>query len=144
MDNEQQKDFESVLQMRHVVFDELSFERNGFQQDNQETKFEFGTNIRKEADGKYQVSLRVSAIRQDEYTAKVQITGYFSIDEENEDKEILLKQNAVAILFPFVRSEFTLLTAQPEMTPLILPILNIAQMMQEAEEIEEEIGTAEE
>lgn len=43
-----------------------------------------------------------------------------------------MRQNAVAILFPYIRSQISLLTAQPETTPIVLPPLNIAQLVEDA------------
>ena len=43
------------------------------------------------------------------------------------------KKNTVAILFPYVRSAFTLLTAQPGMEPVVLPALNINALIDELE-----------
>ena len=42
----------------------------------------------------------------------------------------LIKENGVAILFPYLRSEITLLTTQPGFQPIVLPAVNIAKMFQ--------------
>ena len=42
----------------------------------------------------------------------------------------LFKENGVAILFPYLRSELTLLTTQPGFQPIVLPAVNIAKMFQ--------------
>ena len=44
----------------------------------------------------------------------------------NEEK--IIKQNAVAIMFPFIRSQITLMTSQPGMTPIVLPTINTAKL----------------
>ena len=49
-----------------------------------------------------------------------------------EDSNILIQQNAIAIVFPYIRSQISLLTAQPEVDPVILPPMNIAQMVKES------------
>ena len=41
--------------------------------------------------------------------------------------------DAVAILMPYLRSELTLLTAQPEMESVVLPPFNINKMLEQAE-----------
>lgn len=73
------------------------------------------------------------ATRQDEYVAKVQISGFCSIDENLENKDAILNNNAVAILFAYVRSQLTLLTSQPGTSPIVLPVMNIAKMIEESE-----------
>lgn len=41
----------------------------------------------------------------------------------------VLTNNTIAILFPYLRSQLTLLTSQPEFEPIILPIMNINALM---------------
>ena len=142
MDNQEVKKetILSALKIRHVVFDKVTFIRKGFQKvsdtTNEELDFQVGVSVDKESDGEYRVTLGVLVEREDEYTAEVQVTGYCSIDENNKDKEVILKKNVVAILFPYVRSELTLITAQPEMTPIVLPAVNINAMIDKLEKIQ--------
>ena len=130
-------DVRSVLKMDNVVFDRISFERHGFlQKEDADIEFQMGTHIVQDALGKYRVILKVTAEKAEEYTVEVQITGYCEIDECCPDKDVLLKKNAVAILFPYVRAELSLLTAQPGTEPIVLPVVNIAAMMDQAEAID--------
>lgn len=52
--------------------------------------------------------------------------------EDLEDKMLqdLINKNAVAILMPYLRSELTLLTAQPDTDSVILPPFNINKMLE--------------
>jgi preprotein translocase subunit SecB len=124
---------QSVLQIPRVVFDEMTFKRHGFKTQSEE-KLEFGlqSKIDKDGDGKYRVSLRVRADRKDEYEITMQITGYCEIDENDPNKDVLLSQNAVAILFPYIRAELSLLTAQPDTDPIVLPVLNINAALEQS------------
>lgn len=124
MENKNEKSSLSVLKLKHVVFDRLLFERYGFQK-NGDVQLKVGVAVNKSSEGEYRVSLKVEAIKNDEYTVEVTITGYFTIDENYPQKEDILKKNTVSILFPYVRSELTLLTAQPDTEPIVLPALNI-------------------
>ena len=126
---------ESTLKMTHLVCDQLRFDRLGFQS-SAETRYEFSYGIAKDEDGAYRAQLTINASRKDEFDAKVQITGYFSIDEDDPQKDTLLQRNALAILFPFARSQMTLLTSQPETTPVIIPVVNINRFMESAEQQE--------
>jgi preprotein translocase subunit SecB len=57
------------------------------------------------------------------------MTGDFELcmEEENDKlKEALLHENAVAIMFPFLRSVIASLTTTANINPLILPVINIA------------------
>ena len=127
----------SVLKLDRVVFNEVSFKRLGFKQAKAKTSFGLGRNIEKIADGKYQVSLSVKVDRDNEYEALVSITGYCEIDEADPQKDTILKENTIAILFPYARAELTLITAQPETEPLVLPAVNIKAMLDEAEKKKE-------
>lgn len=126
----------SSLQMSHIVFDELSFKRLGFtkaKDESSKTKVSLGTNIGKIEDGTYKVSLKLTAENENEYVAYVIISAYCKVNEDDELKERLLKENAVAILYPYARAEMTLLTAQPETDALTLPVLNVTAMVRSAE-----------
>lgn len=118
----------SVLRMEHLVCDELSFERLGFKGDS-ETRYDFSYGIGKDGDGAYRAVLTIEATREREFKAKVQMTGYFSIAEDNPQKDTLLQKNAIAIIFPYARSQMTLLTSQPETIPAIVPVVNINQLV---------------
>lgn len=124
MENKEEKSWLSVLKLKQVVFDRLLFERHGFQT-NEDVQLKIGVAVNKGSEDEYRVSLKVEAIKKDEYTVDVTITGYFMIDEAYPQKEDILKKNTVSILFPYVRSELTLLTAQPNIEPIVLPALNI-------------------
>lgn len=128
----------SVLKIDPVVFDELSFQRKGFENKREdiETKLQVAKHVSKISDGQYRVTVQVIATRDDEYVAKVQISGFCSIEESLENKDDLLNNNAVAILFPYIRSQLTLLTSQPGVSPIVLPVINIAKMMEESQKTE--------
>lgn len=127
----------SVLKMEHIVFDELSFKRLGFQQDNEELENEISVSVSQtESDSVYGVTLRYTGHKADEYDVGVQLTGYFEFDGECEEKlrNELLQKNAAAILFPYLRAQLTLLTTQPETEPIIMPVFNINAMLEQAED----------
>ncbi len=130
---------QSALQIDPVVFDELSFHREGFENQNSniQTELAIAKNVSKISDGKYRVTLSVEATRKDEYVAKVQISGFCSIEETLKNKNVLLNSNAVAILFAYVRSELTLLTAQPGTAPIVLPVVNVVKMIENAEKTDQ-------
>ena len=63
------------------------------------------------------------------FEMKIQVTGEF--ESENVSKYYA---NCIAILFPYVRSIVTTYTAAANITPLILPAINIAEMLEPSEE----------
>lgn len=53
--------------------------------------------------------------------------GVFNLVGEEDEalKEEILNKNTFAILFPFIRSQISLMTTQPGFTPIILPPINV-------------------
>ena len=127
----------SVLTLEHVVFDEITFNRLGFQNKKEKNaQLSFGKHVEKIDEGEYRVSLSIKAVRKKEYEAAVVVSGYCNIPEDDPFKDRILNENAIAILFPYVRAELTLLTAQPETESLIIPAVNINAMFKQAQNAE--------
>ena len=124
-----------VLRLDHLVFDEISFQRENFKSHN-ELLFEFGFNFEIGEAGDFIARVRVVGNKENEYQFVVRASGYFNVGEDVEDRNTIIRQNAVAIVFPYIRSQITLLTAQPEMDPVVLQPFNIAQMVEDAMEKE--------
>lgn len=123
------KQAKSVLSISHFVFDELSFRRKGFQQaDQKDIPFEVGHSVKKTEENNYIVSLMLKVNKENEYDAVVRISGYCEVDDNDPNKEILLHENAPAILYPYARAQMTMLTSQPETTPLVLPVVNVHEL----------------
>ena len=128
----------SILEIQPVKFDKLSFERFGNRTGKSKIKLKINQKIKKHDESHYTVTILAEAIKEKEFTATVQISGECTVDENDPAKENLIKENAFAILFPYVRSEFTLLTTQPETDPIVWPVMNIRAMMDRAEQQEKE------
>ena len=127
---------ESALQINTVIVDELTFKRLSNKHFGEsKIQLKIGQIIQKLKDSHYRVIIKVEAVQEEEFSATVQISGYCTIDENDPAKDQLLKRNTLAILFPYIRSELTLLTAQPETDPIVWPVMNIQAMMDEATEI---------
>lgn len=120
---------ESVLVLEHIVCDKLSFNRLGFKSDDSSVETNIAHQVNKHDDNVYRVQLSLSSTKKDEYEAAVHISGFFSISEDEPHKDILLNQNSLTILLPYARAQMTLLTAQPETTPLVLPVINVSELV---------------
>ncbi|NLD50665.1 MAG: hypothetical protein GX660_26275 [Clostridiaceae bacterium] len=58
------------------------------------------------------------------------ITGEFEFDGNDKiEKQILLDKNAVAIMFPYLRSTITNITSIANIPPLVLPVVNITKLL---------------
>lgn len=126
-------DIKSSLILRKLLFDKIFFDRKGVKNDN-ELKFELQVQIGKNDEEIYKVTLVLNGTKQEEYDISISVSGFFEIqmnDEiKNEMVEKLINKNAVAILMPYLRSELTLLTAQPDTESVVLPPFNINNMLE--------------
>ena len=132
------QDARSVLKLEKLVFDTLLFERKGFSSEN---NFEFNmeSQISKRSNEEiYKVTLILHGKKPDEYIMEISLTGFFSFGTDasisDEDKKELISKNTLAILMPYLRSEVSILTAQPEVECIVLPPFNINNLMGEARE----------
>lgn len=125
--------FNSSLTLQKMVFDRIEFDRKGFK-NTKELKFELQVQIGLGEDNTYKVTLVLNGTKQDEYNIVISLSGFFKVEgqEELEDKMVqdLINKNAVAILMPYLRSELTLLTAQPDTDSVVLPPFNINKMLE--------------
>ena len=125
-------EYESNLILQHLVFDEIEFKRLGFKTES-EVNYELEIQIGRDHDNQenYKVTLVLNGKKDKEYIFKIVLSGFFEIkNEENiSDKETLIHKNAVAIMMPYLRSEVSLLTSQPETNSIVMPIFNINKMI---------------
>ena len=126
-----------VLKLEHLLFDELHFERCGFQNENP-VHYRFGYNFEMRGTAELIAHILIEGKKDDEYNVTVRASGYFILNEESHYDRLMLRQNASAIVFPYMRSQLSLLTSQPEVEPLVLQPFNIAQMVKESLEQEEQ------
>ena len=130
---EKMNDFNSVLTLQKMVFDKIEFERTGFK-NTKELKFELQVQIGSDENNTYKVTLVLKGTKQDEYNIVISLSGFFEVEsQENSDSKMiqdLINKNAVAILMPYLRSELTLLTAQPDTDSVVLPPFNINKMFE--------------
>jgi len=131
MDNE--RSIQSVLHLDRIVFDKIEFKRCGISSD-KELELEIKSNIAQRQDAEvYRVTLILTGNKPGEYIFEISLTGYFTIEQDGmiteELKNALVTKNAIAILMPYLRSEVSLLTAQPGMECVVLPAFNINKML---------------
>ena len=128
------KNINSLLTLQKLVFDKIEFDRKGFKNAN-ELKFELQVQIGIGEDRTHKVTLVLKGEKQEEYSILISLSGFFKIEKQEEiDDEMvrqLINKNTVAIMMPYLRSELTLLTAQPDTDSVVLPPFNINAMMEE-------------
>ena len=121
----------SILKLNGIHFNELSFKRR----DSTDSVIDDCELTRKIVDidvDNFTVELNFK-LSTSIFEMSVSLEGKFNIIcEDALMKERLKKNNTISILFPYIRSEVTLLTSQPEMTPVIIPPININKLIDES------------
>lgn len=122
------KSSESVLKLKRIYFNELNFSRKDVEKSNIDVNVE----KKQSTDNEYEITLNLSIANSEEkYTVNVSIVGVFEFSENADEvtKNIIIEKNTISILFPYVRSQVTLLTSQPDIKPMIIPPLNINNLI---------------
>lgn len=128
------KDINSVLSMDKLVFDKIDFERIGLNKSLHEFSFSMQIMIgySKKNDA-YKVTLKMTGEKEDEYNLNISLTGFFTFTAkeilEDQFKNDIIQKNAVAIMMPYLRSQISLITAQPDVECVVLPPFNINNML---------------
>ncbi|HRY78505.1 MAG TPA: protein-export chaperone SecB [Candidatus Izemoplasmatales bacterium] len=99
---------------------------------------DFRRNIRKIDENKALVELTVIIQTKEvqlPFYLEVTIGGLFTLEhwEESENTLNLMKNQTIAILFPLIRSLVTVVTANSNIPPLMLPLLDVAALFEESE-----------
>lgn len=128
-----ENEIKSVLSLDKLVFEKIEFKRNGMKNENE---IEFNLQVfinKKQGEEIYKVTLILTGNKEKEYVLEIALSGYFSFDSsedlDEETKGAMINQNTVAILMPYMRSQVSLITAQPEVDCVVLPPLNIVKIM---------------
>ena len=135
MSNEQVK---SPLIVEKLSFERIDYSRNvNLGNIPKEYEMNFTREVQANSDQEhFRVSLTARIWAKDDDSIKLAITlvGFFFCNCENEEiKKELINKNAIAILFPYLRSQISLVTTQPDILPIAIPPMNIAAMFDETE-----------
>lgn len=126
---------ESKLVMKDLYFKKISFVNKGVHKDKTPSKqvtavFNLGKNIIDKSNMNLTLRCDISMINLLEMS--LELYGEFELkatcEEDNIEKFLA---NAVAIMFPFLRSQISLQTSQPNLKPLILPPVNINKLLED-------------
>ena len=126
--------------LRFLSYSVENLEYKSLPDTNEANEIELQPDIRakliKKDDRCYDLSLSVSLAPEEDrslpFEIKITLVGHFEFSE-GEDvfadnrKEQILRQNTVAILFPFLRSTLAAVTTIANIPPVILPVINFAE-----------------
>lgn len=71
------------------------------------------------------------------FEMNVRMVGFFRVEDENNEVD-KFKPNAVAIMYPYIRAIVTNYTANANVNPLILPVININALIRDKMKNKEE------
>lgn len=121
----------SDLKMENFHFLECSvFRKDSIE--NGVLSFDLKKEINELEDGSYYVVLTLT-VSKEKGDLRVKVIAAATFSMENDDVELvrsIMDTNTVAIMFPFMRSQVSLLTTQPDMTPIVLPPINTAKFIE--------------
>lgn len=123
------------IQMLDLYFSKFDFKQErGTDSKEYNTSFQIEYAINSEDDTKVRVVVDTTVTNEAESVVlNVQTVGIFKVDKLDIDDatyEHLIKANTVAIIFPFIRSQVSLLTTQPGMMPVMIPPININALIE--------------
>lgn len=124
VDVEQVKSF---LNLKSIAFEEINFVRREIDDKNNH----MGINVIGPvvSGDQFEVTIQAQILGEGKYQLDTSLKAVFSIDGGLRDENSFVLTNAVAIMFPYLRSEITLLTSQPGMNPVVLPPINVHEVM---------------
>ena len=123
------------IQMLDLYFSKFDFKQErGTDSQEYNTSFQIEYAINSEDDTKVRVIVDTTVTNEAQsIVLNVQTVGIFKVDKLDMDEatyEHLIKANTVAIIFPFIRSQVSLLTTQPGMMPVMIPPININALIE--------------
>ncbi|MFI3173136.1 MAG: protein-export chaperone SecB [Eubacteriales bacterium] len=117
----------SNLQMKNLYFKKIVFDRKPLIEDG-EYEIEISKEIRELGNHEYVVSV-TTIIDKEDLRLELEASAEFLLDTVDDTRiDSIIQNNTVAIMFPFIRSQVTLMTSQPNMSPIILPTINTAKL----------------
>ncbi|MCB2360296.1 protein-export chaperone SecB [Clostridium estertheticum] len=131
----------SSLKLNEIFVEKVEFKRseNFNKSANNELKFKFESSINEKDTNNYKVSIKVniSSGAAEELVINVIMCALFGfVFNEKLSNDIIksmLEKNTLAIMYPYVRSYITNLSAQSGINPIILPTINISAMIDSQE-----------
>ena len=122
-------EYTSPLKMQKLLIAESSFKRSEESLRNLGVDVRINRKIEDAGTNTYKIILELFMHGEEgKLDISVKCIAYFETLQNNIS---LIEKNAVAIMFPYLRSYVTNITSQPGMLPIVLPPINVAAMFQE-------------
>lgn len=132
----------SSLRFINYIVNDVKFKSNKIQDDKKVLKLTFdivnSTKVNKERD-KMEIILKLNIFKGQEespFNMEVEISGFFEL--EGEDDITRYEANAIAIMYPYLRAIVSTYTASANVSPVILPAINVNAMLKNRKENKKE------
>jgi preprotein translocase subunit SecB len=133
------KEIQSVLRFLNYVVNSIEFYTNDTFNEDEPVGIDFNIEraIDYSDDNTIYVTLKVrifdhAAEKNYPFSMNLSLTGIFEVGEVTaEEKSQLAEGNAVAILFPYLRSIVSTYSANANVAPLILPPINVLKLIED-------------
>lgn len=123
-----ESNMQSVLRLDAIYFKETKFEQYSYGKYDGDVKVSFSLKEKCNSD-KLEMGIHFTIWGENAFTLEGELVGIFSMDDKSDISIEKLKINAIAIMFPYLRSQVTLWTSQPMMSPIVLPPININKIL---------------
>lgn len=126
--NEIKTEFSSALKLEKLYFKSIGFERNKDEIVDHELKMRINKSLKYLSKTKAEATLNTIIFANDQsFTISATLIGEFELLADMNDKVLhhIMETNTFAIMFPYLRSQISLITSQPDMTPVVIPAINI-------------------
>lgn len=127
-------DNECVLKLLNLHFNKIEFIKQG---DGGTTAPDIDVTAdyyQRENEAIHKVIITANIKKENDYSILLVLEGIFSLesasDLDDDTKKQLITRNTVAIMMPYVRSEISIITAQPDIECLVLPPINVNSMQE--------------
>lgn len=123
-----EKEIKSFLVLKNLYFESINFGRDNNMPSKSETDFD----VEYKDLSEFEIEVKLKCIiLGDTFKIEVVLVGVFENKEVDVNiRDQVNKINTVSIMFPYLRSELSLITAQPNFPTIDLPIMNINALLE--------------
>lgn len=100
----------------------------------------FNVNYSENSNNRNQIKVQIDTCIKDSegnYRLTLSTIGIFELDKEGVAEDVaqsILKINTTSIMFPYIRSQISLLTTQPGIQPILIPPINVNALVKDENE----------
>ena len=124
----------TALRNLNMYFEDIYFQSNGKNIKDVPKGVNIGfKEIHKYEENKISIKLYCKVEKENSFELNLCLVGIFLVGEDFPTDKLL--PNTIAIMFPYLRSQVTLMTTQPNIAPVVIPPININSFLKKLEEV---------